>query len=131
WTSQFGADPAIVGRTIELSAERFEVIGVMPESFTFVVHSSLDEPSDVDVWVPSDWPLETMSDGSFGFAALVRVRPDATLAQAQAEIDVIGARLDRERYGERGFGWQLTPLQEDLVGAVRPGLMMLAAAALG
>ena len=131
WSSQFGADPAIVGTFIELSAERYEVIGVMPESFGFVVHSSLDDPSRVDVWTTADWPLATMSDGSFGFAALVRARPEATLASVQAELDVIGERIDKVRFRDRGFGWQLAPLQEDLVGAVRPGLLMLGGAALG
>ena len=131
WISQFGGDPAIVGKFIELAAERYEVIGVMPENFNFVVHSSLDEPSKVDVWTTADWPLATMSDGSFGFAALVRVRPGETLASAQAQIDVIGERVDKVRFKDRGFGWRLAPLQEDLVGEVRPGLLMLAAAALG
>lgn len=129
WQQRFGGDPAVIGRTIELGENRLEVVGVMPKDFHFLVHASLGGPRQVDVWLPTRWPLSEMSDGAFGFAALVRVRPASTLAQAQAELDVIARRLDAERYKSRGFGWQLVGVQDDLVKDARPALLLILAAA--
>ena len=131
WRRQFGADPLVIGRTIELATERYEVIGVMPESFGFLVHSSLGEPVRADVWTVGTWNFEEMADGGFSFAALIRARPDTDLKAVQAEVDVLGEKLDKERYRDRGFGWHVAGLKEDLVAGTRPGLLMLAAAALG
>ena len=131
WRRQFGADPAIVGRTIELATERYDVIGVMPEAFGFLVHSSLGEPVRADLWTLGDWNFEEMNDGGFSFAALVRAKPDVDLAAVQAEADVLGESLDKKRYRDKGFGWHVAGLKDDLVAGTRPGLLMLAAAALG
>ncbi len=125
WRSRFAADPSVVGRFIEVGSERHEVIGVLAPEFRFVVHSSLDEPVKVDAWSVADWDLRARSDGQMAFAALVRARPDSDLNQLQAELDVIGERLDKQRYKDRGFGWQLTPVKADLVGGSRPGLVMV------
>ena len=129
WRRSFGSDPAVVGKFFELGPDRMEVIGVMPEDFRFAVHSSLGDPRAIDVWLPTRWPLATMSDSAFGFAALVRVKPEATLAQAQNELDIIGKRLDETRYKKRGFGWQLTGVQDDLTKAARAPIVLLAVAA--
>jgi putative ABC transport system permease protein len=125
WRSRFGANPAIVGRFIEIGSERHEVIGVLPQEFRFVVHSSLDDPVSVDAWTAADWDLASMSDGQMAFAALVRAGSDSDLTSVQAELDVIGERLDQERYKNRGFGWQIIPVKADLVSARRPGLLMV------
>jgi putative ABC transport system permease protein len=128
WRRAFGSDPAVLGKFFEIGADRMEVIGVMPEDFRFAVHSSLGDPRAVDVWLPTRWPLATMSDGSFGFAALVRVNPEASLAQAQNELDIIGKRLDESRYKKRGFGWQLTGVRDDLTKTARAPMVLLAVA---
>ncbi|HUR21497.1 MAG TPA: ADOP family duplicated permease [Vicinamibacterales bacterium] len=128
WRRAFGSDPAVVGKFFELGPDRMEIIGVMPEDFRFAVHSSLGDPRAIDVWLPTRWPLATMSDGSFGFAALVRVKPEATLAQAQNELDIIGRRLDESRYKKRGFGWHLTGVQDDLTRTARAPVVLLAVA---
>jgi putative ABC transport system permease protein len=125
WKGRFGADPAIVGRSIEVGGDQMEVLGVLPEDFRFLVHASLGSPREPDLWIPVQWQLSKMNENAFAFAALVRVRPGRTLAEAQAELDTIGARLDRERYKSRGFGWQLVGVQEDLVKDARPALLLI------
>jgi predicted permease len=125
WRSRFASDPSVVGRFIELGGERAEVIGVLAPEFRFVVHSSLEAPIKVDAWSVADWDLRAMSDGQMAFAALLRAKPESDLPRLQAELDVIGERLDKQRYKDRGFGWQLTPVKADLVGASRPGLLMV------
>ena len=129
WRQRFGSDPGVIGRKVELGGDAMEIIGVLPEDCRFLVHSSLGNPKPIDIWVPTSWPLATMSDANFGFAALVRVKPTATLAQAQAELDVIGARIDKERFKSRGFGWQLIGVQQDLVKEARPALLLILGAA--
>jgi putative ABC transport system permease protein len=126
---QLGGDPAIIGSAIELSGARTEVIGVLPESCRFLVDSSLGDPVKVDLWLPTDWKLSTRPDGSFGFAALVRVRPDTTIAAVQKQIDVLGARLDRTQYHSQGFGWRIVGVRDDLVTGARPALVLLLVAA--
>lgn len=129
WQRRFGGDPAVIGRRVEMSGLQMEIIGVLPASFHFKVHSSLGDPLAADVWLPTDWQLEKRSDSAFGFAALVRVKPTATLAEAQAELDRIGADLDRTRYHSRGFGWQLVGIREDLIKNSRATLLLVAAGA--
>ena len=129
WQQRFGGDSNVIGRKVEIGGDAMEIIGVLPEDFRFVVHSSLGNPKPVDIWLPTSWALAKMNDSNFGFAALVRIKPSATMAQAQAELDIIGARVDKERFKSRGFGWQLVGVQHDLVKSVRPALLLILGAA--
>ena len=131
WSHLFGADPEVVGRTIDISGAKVRVIGIMPAGFRFRIHSSLGQPAEPDLWMPGKWNLRDMPDSRAGYslAMLARVKPGVTLLQAQAELDTIGARLDREQYRSNGFGWQLTPVHDDLVKQVRPALIALISAA--
>jgi putative ABC transport system permease protein len=126
---RLGADPKVVGRHLTLTSGSMEVVGVLPADCRFLIHSSLGDPVAEDLWLPVDWKLSTMSDGQFGFAALVRVKPGHTLASAQAELDTIGAQIDRVRFKSKGFGWQLVGVQDDLVNKARPALLLIAGAA--
>jgi putative ABC transport system permease protein len=129
WTNTFGGNPNVVGTSFEFGSDRMEVIGVMPEDFRFVVHSSLGEPRTVDIWFPTRWPLATMSDTAFGFAALVRVRPGMSLEQAQLELETIGRQLDAKRFKSRGFGWDLVGVQTDLTRSAWAPMRLLGIAA--
>jgi putative ABC transport system permease protein len=129
WRQQFGGDPSAIGRTVELAGRPTEVIGVLPPDFRFLVHASLGDPTRVDMWAPADWQLSKMSDTQFAFAALVRVKAGRSLRDAQAELDTIGAEIDRTRFKSRGFGWRLAGVQADLVKKTRPALLLVATAA--
>lgn len=129
WQSRFGGDPSIIGRSVEVSGLQMEVIGVLPASFHFQVHSSLGDPLSADLWLPTNWNLANRPDGSFAFAALVRVKPTATIATAQRELDRIGAELDKSRYGSKGFGWSLVGVRDDLVRSSRTTLLLVASGA--
>lgn len=129
WVRSFGARPDVIGASFELGSDRLEVIGVMPKDFHFLVHSSLGEPRAVDIWLPTRWPLATMSDGQFAFAALVRIAPDATLAQAQQELEILGKQIDEKRFKSRGFGWDLIAIQEDLTRSAWAPMRLLGVAA--
>ena len=82
WQSRYGGDPDIVRQTIGLSGRTHEIVGVMPRGFFFPRH-------DVQLWRPLERSV-------FANAAVGRLNDDTPLAAAQAEIDVIGRRLDEE-----------------------------------
>jgi putative ABC transport system permease protein len=121
WQSRFGGDPAILGRTIRLNESDFTVAGVMPAGFTF--------PGDTDVWQRLVWDLARHSRGAHFMEAVGRLRPGASVAQAQREIDALTARLSREFTGtNRGWGARVIALHDEVVGYVRSALFVLLAA---
>ncbi|MGD2068703.1 MAG: ABC transporter permease [Gemmatimonadota bacterium] len=126
WTRQFGADPGVVGRTVEFGTNSVEVVGVMPAGFTF-------PGRDVDLWTPFGW------DPAFREAVWFRrahwVRPVARLApglspeEADAQLQVVVARLQRD-YPETNavMGAGMMPFRAFLVRDVRTPLAALAGA---
>jgi putative ABC transport system permease protein len=126
WRSQFGSDPSIVGRTIQLDATPFTVVGVLPAALRL----PLDYASRTftQVWVPlalkSPDPQER---GNHGLNALGRLAPGVTLTQAQAEIDTV-TRGFLQRYPvnyDPVFGLTLVPAPLEVFGDVRPALLVL------
>jgi putative ABC transport system permease protein len=100
WNKQFGADKSILGKTIQLDQQDFTVIGVAPPDFRNV--GALGSP---DIWIPismRDQMLtgrakEWLYDRGFRMAMMVaRLKPDVTLAQAQAAVHSLGLELERE-----------------------------------
>lgn len=130
WQRAFGGDEDVVGRTITLDGEQHVIVGVAdpsfepPEALTF---------AGIDVWRPVDWTDSRFESSGFHVLAVVgRLRPDASIAAAESEIEGLVARLAeaypdgyRNRDGElRSF--PLVPLQEATVGArVGQGLALL------
>ncbi|MCU1264396.1 MAG: hypothetical protein JWM21_714 [Acidobacteria bacterium] len=87
WKNRFGADPGIIGKTIRLDGKNFVVIGVMPGSFDF--------PLATEVWIPNALtPADRSSRLSNMLTGLARLRPGHNTAQASAEFENIGARLE-------------------------------------
>ncbi len=131
WRGRFGADPALVGRTIDLDKRSFTVAGVMPSSFRF----SFDGPSR-QLWVqilqdPLFSGFAKRPNGHF-FAAVARLKPGVSAAQAQAEMKALGDRLAPQfRPGDEGWSIRTASLREALTGdASAPLLMLLAAVGL-
>ena len=98
WVSQFGGDPAIVGRTIHLSGDAFTVIGVMPASFRFPVTAPRNE-----FWTtlaldnnPKDPNPTTANRGMHFLNVMGRLRPGIPAAQADAEMKAIAVRLAQQ-----------------------------------
>jgi predicted permease len=114
WRQRFGGDRQAIGQKIELSDVTVEVVGVMPPGFELPT-------ADVQVWRPLDFSGDQwLSDGSRARDSLVvlgRLAPDATFAQARAEMDTIAARL-REQYPRTNASLGVTtdPLTERVIG---------------
>ncbi|MFC1639531.1 ABC transporter permease [Gemmatimonadota bacterium] len=127
WSSRFGSDPAVVGSTIELDQEPFEVIGVLPRGFRVrstifnLMNSSIDT-GERALWVPVRFDK---LDGSQDHEAVGRLVVGATLDQLRAELDA----LIREGRTPDRLGFRLTPIKDEVVGGHRSALRLLLAAA--
>ena len=121
WRDFLGADPHVLGKAIRLSDQTYTVIGVMPRTFALP-----REPADVFVSLWAAYPEAAPERGVHFMHTYWRLKPGATLAQAQAEIAQADHRLaDDFPDTERERGTVLTPLHERLVGNVRPALLIL------
>lgn len=122
WQSRFGSDPAIVGRTIQLSGQPYEVVGVMPAGFQY--------PDEAALWVPlapvGPYQQYMESRGTYWLSVIGRLRPETTQTAAQAEMDTIARRLEQQ-YPEVSAdqGVRLTSLRDEIVGDVRRALLVL------
>ena len=127
WQERFGGDPNVVGRQLRLDDRPFTVVGVMPDTFRFV-------NDDVRIWTPLAFTPEQQSDDarhSNNWTSIGRLKPGATIAQAQAQVDAINA-ANLERFPSfkqvlinAGFRTAVVPLQDDLVRDVKGTLYLL------
>jgi predicted permease len=123
WTRRFAADPAIVGRSITLNKEPFEVVGVMPAEFTYPAGRR------IDVWIPLSYfgPDQIGRVRAARFLAVIaRLKPGVAEPQFRYELSALAERLSRE-YAENA-GWRsvtTAPIGESIVGEVRRPLMVL------
>jgi len=119
WREHCGSNPGIVGHNINLDGRSFLVAGVMPPSFRF--------PDFAQVWTPLAWTdQEREVRGEHHYVVIARLAPGVSVNQAQAEMSTISSRLEQS-YPEqdRGWGAVVVPLHDDLVGDVRPALLVL------
>lgn len=124
WERRYGADPSIVGRTIQLNGVSREVIGVMPAHYDF--------PSpDVDVWLPFQLsPTATLFNAHF-IDAIGRLAPDVTTSAAIDDARRLVARFGEVGYGPTWFesvfdgGAVVRPFRDYIVGDVRQPLLIL------
>lgn len=125
WQRRFGGQSNILNQPITLNNKSYTVIGIMPEGFNM--------PTRVEMWVPvgqlsgqSNWQQRGNHPGLYGVA---RLKPGVTVAQARAEMDIIGANLEKQ-YNESnaGNGVGVRPLLELYVSDIRRPLWVLFAA---
>ncbi len=125
WQRRFGGAPDVLGRTIELSEEPWEIVGVMPRGFAYPVGS--DRPSEV--YVPIVFRTADRVRGgsrSFSFTAIGRLKQGVTIAQASEQMNRVAEGLDRQYpKWSPGRRARVITLHEHLVGRVRLWLLML------
>ncbi len=128
WKRLFNADPAIVGKSITLNGNPFTVAGVMQRGFMLNAEVMPSEgPMDkVDVFVPLPLGADAVKNrNDENYNILVRLKPGASVQQAQADIDTIAGRIREKDKRDRTFGMHLVGLQEQVVGDVRRALLVL------
>jgi putative ABC transport system permease protein len=120
WQRRFGSDLSIIGKPLVLNGQSVTVVGVMPQDFQF--------PSREDeMWVPIAFTSqEAANRGRHYLKVIARTKPGITLEQAQAEMNTIAARLQQQYPDQNAdLGVALVPLHEQVVGDIKPALLLL------
>jgi putative ABC transport system permease protein len=125
WRDRFGADPAILEKSIQLNGQAFAVIGVMGPGFEFPISS--DPDSRPQMWKPLAWTdQERAVRDDHNYDVVARLKDGVSLKQAQAELDTISNQLAQQYpQDDKGWGAIVVPMRDDLVGDVRASLEIL------
>jgi predicted permease len=129
WKRKFNSSPDVVGKSITLNAKLYTITGVIPASFHY---ENGNFQTGSDVYVPiGQWnePLFRDRRTGMGMDAVGRLKPGVTLVQASSDMSAVAAHL-AEVYPDidKDSGIALTSLKEDVIGDIRPFLLMLLAA---
>ncbi len=124
WQSQFGADPNIVTKSIQLDGETYSVVGVLPKQFSLGGKQDLWTPLGLDRVRPG-------GRGSHYLHVIARLKPGVDFAQGSASLTRFADDLRRAypgNYGhgpEKNFDMYMVPVKEQLVRKLRPALFVL------
>jgi putative ABC transport system permease protein len=123
WQSHFGGNENIVGQQLNLAGQTYTVIGVLPKSFQFAMRPA-------DLFLPYQPTQNQLTRrGMHGTNLIARLKPGVSASQAQSRLSVITAQItDQFKESHTGTTLRLIPLQEQVVGQVKPILMLLLAA---
>ena len=123
WQRRFGGGRDVVGKEITLSGQSYTVIGVMPQSFKWKTD---------DLWRPLALAPESFAAnqrGSEYLSVIARLKPGVTIQQAQAEMNTIAETIKQNNPSfypsEGGWGLRVTSLFDDVVGGIKPALLIL------
>jgi putative ABC transport system permease protein len=130
WRRAYGADPKVIGRTLRLDNDPFTIIGVLPRGFR---HPGPTTSGDPEVFSAFGFSADPFPPPMRGTRILVsgigRLKPGLTLAQAQARLTAMAAELRHDFPADyppqAKWTIEIQPLQETLVGKVRPMLLVL------
>jgi predicted permease len=125
WRRAMGGDPGVVGKTLQINQQAFEIVGVLPSGFHF------PPAGDAELWMPIDRSAETRADrGNHLLNVVGRLRDGVSQTEADRELSLVMSRLATaypETNGGRGI--RVVSLRDQIVGDVRPVLLALFAAA--
>jgi predicted permease len=130
WRRAYGADPKVLGRTIRVDNDPLTIIGVLPRGFR---HPGPTTSGDAEVFGAFGFSADPfpppMRDRRILVAGIGRLKPGLTLAQAQARLTAMAAQLRNDFPTDypplAQWTIEIQPLQETLVGKVRPMLLVL------
>jgi putative ABC transport system permease protein len=118
WQNRFGSDPNVSGRTVQLNGAAYTIIGVMPAGFSY--------PDRAELWRPLPIDPAKLDPGPHYLNVVGRLKPEVTLAQAQADMSTIAARLSQQnREKNAGHGVKLERLTKVVVGDIGLALYVL------
>jgi putative ABC transport system permease protein len=122
WRRRFGASPNVIGQALTFGGNQFTVVGVAPPDFKNPVPGA----KPAEAWFPLAFNFDPSRRRSDFLSVFARLKQGATVEQARAELEGVGARLARD-YPATNTGWSvsLVPLREKVVGDVRLALLVL------
>ncbi len=121
WRRRYGADPAMLGKTIQVNGKAREVVGIMPAGFHF-------PDATTEIWLPMGIDRAHLNTGSFNRDAIGRLRPGVTMRAAEAEMQPLLMRLPddapgmmtRTMFEQAKIRVMLHSLRDDVVGDIKP-----------
>ena len=128
WSRRYGADPALVGRTIQLDGIPHRVVGILPERFRLLLPAEAFLLQDSEIYRPLQFNYEQPTPRNFTFFTVFgRLKPEATWAEAQADMEAIARQLRAEYHEHESSDMRIrvVPLQQDVVKGARPALVAL------
>jgi len=121
WQRRFGAEPGAVGKTLTLNARNYTVIGILPSDFRFRERADVFVP--VGQWTPI---MLDNRENHPGLNVVGRLKPGVTMAAAQSELDIIARQLAKAYpKTNSGRGISIVQMKDDMVGYIRPTLLLL------
>ena len=123
WQRRFGGDRNIVGQNLTINGDSYTVIGILPPSFQFALRAA-------DLFLPYQ-PTQNQLTRRYmhGTNLIARLKPSVSVEQAQAEVSMISGRIEEQfKESHAGTRAKIVPLQEEVIGSVRPILLVLLAA---
>jgi predicted permease len=135
WQRRFGGDSKALGQSLMINGRSHTIVGVMPAGFSlgYEVMPTVGSVSQADILLPLPLTVDRMNNhGDENYNVLARLKPGATIARAQAELNLVVRRLEQERPenypASRRFSFSVRPLLEQVVGDVRLPLLILLSA---
>ncbi|HMD47537.1 MAG TPA: ABC transporter permease, partial [Bryobacteraceae bacterium] len=130
WRRSYGADPGVLGRTLHLDNDPYTIIGVLPPGFR---HPGPARPRDIELFLTAGFSADPVPKPARGVriisAAIGRLKPDLSIEQAQARLRAMAVELRHDfpadYPAQARWTIEIQPLQESLVGNVRPMLLVL------
>jgi putative ABC transport system permease protein len=125
WNRRYSADTSLLGQSILINGNAFEVIGVMPPGF--VLPTDFHNPEPTQLWTPLQMDPASMDHGSHGLYAAGRLKPEATVAQAAAELHGIAGAMTTEGLypPQMQFDTVVLSVTDEVLGNVRGSMWLL------
>lgn len=119
WQRHFGGQLDAIGETVSLNFEKYTVVGILPTTFNY--------PESVDIWIPAPMAVDQLGRrGNYSYRVLARLKPEVTIAQAQADMSAVTKHLAEEYpITNSNLGARIVSLKKLLTGDSRPQLLVL------
>jgi putative ABC transport system permease protein len=120
--SHYGSTEAALGRVLRIASQSFPIVGVIGERFHYPIRGT----TKANIWLPAAWVGENGYRSGHNYRAVARLKPGVTVAQAQAEMSAIAARLE-QTYPKDNKDKEvlISPLRQSMTNSTRTTLQML------
>ncbi|MFZ0819756.1 MAG: ABC transporter permease [Candidatus Acidiferrales bacterium] len=126
WQRRFGGDRNVVGKKIQLDNHTNTIVGVMPRGFQMFIKRGSFTGEQAELWESIAFTAKSRVPRGRYLTSVARLKPGVSLAQAQTQMDAIANSLEKQWPDfDKGWGVELVPLKEQLVGQIRRPLLVL------
>jgi putative ABC transport system permease protein len=128
WKERFAGDPAIIGKTIVLNGHPQTIVGVAPQNFSWFIKDGSFTGAKPQMWSPFVFPASFSDRKDVGrfLTVVARLKPGATVPEAQSQMNTIAARIAEEYPDFNGYwGANVVSVRDQISGDLRPALLIL------